>query len=457
MMIDGGSFRDKSGFVFQCENTLYRYIDDTYKHDYAFLKDTGLYDKLVEKELLVPHEEASLPDKVFLKPPFKIIKPEKVPFITYPYEWCFSQLKSAAILTLQIQNLAFEYGMSLKDASAYNVQFIQNKPVFIDTLSFERRQRPEPWGAYKQFCQHFLAPLALMARTDVRLSHLFTSFLDGIPLDLASKLLPRQSFLSPGLLFHIHLHSKHQKKYEKKHIKPKPYKDLSFKALIDSLQTIIERQNLPAFSSEWSDYYDDIHYSKESLESKIEIVDSFMDEAKPDSVWDVGMNTGFFSARCARRGIQTIGFDSDPICIEKRFKAMNSEDESSIFLPIVMDFTNPSSGIGWENQERMSLQQRGSADLILALAVIHHIVLSNNIPLDYVARFFSKLAKELIVEFIPAEDKMALSLTKNRKELPHEYSINAFRTKFNLYFQIVKEKKIEGSERVLFYMRLKNG
>ncbi|MCK4638399.1 MAG: hypothetical protein KAT33_03170, partial [Bacteroidales bacterium] len=187
-----GSFRDPSGFLFKENGKIYRRINKVYADDYEQLMFSGLYNKLVENHLLIPHIETELKsaDDDLL---YKIIQPELVQFISYPYEWSFSQLKDAALTTLNIQKISMEHGMSLKDSTAYNIQFWNGKPVLIDTLSFEKYKEGEPWVAYKQFCQHFLLPLVLMSYTDIRLNQLFRIYIDGIPLDLGAKLLPRKT------------------------------------------------------------------------------------------------------------------------------------------------------------------------------------------------------------------------------------------------------------------------
>ena len=206
------SFRDPSGFLFTRDGVLYRQVNQVYAEDYRKLMDSGLYAKLVKAGLLIPHTEVDI-EPANKKLAFKVLCPEYVPFISYPYEWSFGQLKDAALATLSIQKRALKAGMVLKDASAYNIQFQRGKPTLIDTLSFEIYQEGEPWVAYRQFCQHFLAPLALMAYQDVRLSQLLRVYIDGIPLDLASELLPARTRWNLGLATHIHLHARAQKRY----------------------------------------------------------------------------------------------------------------------------------------------------------------------------------------------------------------------------------------------------
>ena len=212
-----GSFRDPSGFLFWQNGSLYRQINIIYKDHYDRLMNSGLYEELTKTGLLIPHQEVDIePAQPGIA--YKIIQPERIDFISYPYEWCFSQLKDAALTTLRIQKKALDFGLSLKDASAYNVQFRKGKPVFIDTLSFESYHEGQPWIAYRQFCQHFLAPLALMSCKDIRLNQLLRIYIDGIPLDLASSLQPFRTRFSLSLLSHIHLHARSQKRFADKKV-----------------------------------------------------------------------------------------------------------------------------------------------------------------------------------------------------------------------------------------------
>ena len=211
-----GSFRDPSGFIFTVNDTLYRQVNHLYKEEYDLIMSSGLYDHLKKSKTLVAHQEVSLDLSPDPQIAYKVIKPDPIAFISYPYEWCFSQLKEAAILTLAIAKRSLAYGMSLKDASAYNVQFKNGRAIFIDSLSFEKYIEGKPWIAYRQFCQHFLAPLALMAYRDVKMNQLLRTNIDGVPLDIASKLLPLRTRLNFGLLTHIHLHAKSQQRFADK-------------------------------------------------------------------------------------------------------------------------------------------------------------------------------------------------------------------------------------------------
>ena len=207
-----GSFRDPSGFVYSRDGTLYRQINTSFRQRFEAFLASGLYDELVRDGLLVPHEQVGL-ELSATNDAFAVIRPQRVAFISYPYEWSFGQLQDAASLTLEIQERALARGFTLRDSSAYNVQFEGGRPVLIDTLSLEPLEEGKAWVAYKQFCEQFLLPLTLMSTRDVRCSTLLRSYLDGIPLDLGSRLLPRRTWLSPSSLLHIHLHALAQSRY----------------------------------------------------------------------------------------------------------------------------------------------------------------------------------------------------------------------------------------------------
>jgi hypothetical protein len=449
-MILPSSFRDPSGFLFFREGILYRQINQGYKDHYNHFIESGLYAELVAKNLLIPHQDVDiLPenhDRIF-----KVIKPLVIPFVSYPYEWSFSQLKHAALLTLQIQKISMEYGMTLKDASAYNVQYVKGKPIFIDTLSFECYQPGKPWTGYRQFCQHFLAPLALMKYTDIQLGLLLRVFIDGISLIMASSLLPKKTWLRAGILMHIHLHAISERKYADVHtpMQPRDVSKNSLLGLLDNLTTTIEKMNWLPTGTEWVEYYQDTNYSREAFEHKKEIVKHFLELIKPEMVWDLGANIGTFSRLASDNEIPTIAFDIDPACVELNYRKILQNNELNL-LPLLLDLTNPSPGIGWQNKERSSLIERGPVDTVLALALIHHLAISNNLPLDRIAEFFSKICDSLIVEFVPKTDSQVQKLLMNRKDIFNEYDEEHFEIIFKRFFTLEMKVNINGSERILY-------
>ncbi len=451
--MEHGSFRDQDGYLFWSDAKIYRRINVSYKKHYQFLMNSGLYDFLIKNYLLISHVEV---DNNWQYDCFKVIKPRLIPFISYPSEWSFSQFKDAALLTLKIQKIALSFGMILKDSSAYNIQFIDGKPIFIDTLSFEIYKKDEPWVAYRQFCQHFVSPLALMKYSDIRLQCLLNTFIDGIPLDLASSLLPRKTYLKLSILFHIHLHAKSQKAYENQVLNKNKIKSSfsqnSLLGLIDSLETGIKKINWNSGGTEWADYYNGNSYSLMGFESKKNIVSSFLDGCKLLDVWDLGANDGFFSRLAKDKGARVLSFDIDPSCVENNYLQVKKRKETNI-LPLLLDLTNPSGGIGWDNRERKALKDRGTADVILALALIHHLSISNNIPFLKVAKYFGELCCNLIIEFVPKKDKKVKKLLANREDVFTNYTQLDFENEFKKYFIIEAKKKIEDSDRILYLMR----
>ncbi len=448
------SFRDPSGFLFTKDGALYRQINKVFKEEYDALTKSGLFKTLVGEKLIIPHKEADL-QLAQTKDAYKVIKPERIPFISYPFEWCFSQLKDAALLTLRIQKEALEHNMSLRDASAYNIQFYQGKPILIDTLSFEKFNE-QPWVAYRQFCQHFLAPLTLMSYTDVSLNKLSQIYIDGAPLELASKLLPTRTRFKPSLLIHIHLHAASQKRYAGKGIKKesvaKKFSKRSFLGLIDSLEGAIQSLKWKPKGTEWADYYEgNLNYLPTSLRHKANLVDEYLDLVKPKNVWDLGANTGLFSRIASNKGILTVSSDIDPAAIEINYRTVKEKGETKI-VPILSDLTNPSPAIGWQNTERDSFLSRGPADTVLALALIHHLAISNNLPLETLAEFFSSLCQSLIIEFIPKEDSQVQKLLASREDVFPNYKQEGFEKEFARFFVIKRKENVKNSKRTLYLM-----
>ena len=449
------SFRDPSGFIFQHNGVLYRQINQRYRNDYDQLMNSGLYKKLVENTLLIPHTEVGQ-EMAVTADAFQVIQPEPVPFISYPYEWSFSQLKVAALTTLKIQKLALKFGMSLKDSSAYNIQFINGQALLIDTLSFELYQENTPWVPYRQFCQHFLAPLALMAYKDIRLSQLLRVFIDGVPLDMAARLLPFRSYFNIPVLLHLHLHARSQQHFKDKAVKQTNSKQgLSQNALmglLNGLENGVKKLRWDAQKTAWANYYQDDSYNAVGLQHKQQIIAQFLTRIKPKTVWDLGANTGLFSRIAGRQGINTVAWDIDPGAVDINYREIRRNKEPNL-LPLLLDLTNPSPAIGWHLEERMSITERGPVEMIMALALIHHLVIANNTPLIMVAQFLADLCSWLIIEFVPKEDPKVQRLLTSREDIFPDYTKAGFETAFKRCFAIEQTELIEDSTRILYLMK----
>jgi hypothetical protein len=453
------SFRDPGGFVFvDGSGELFRQINKIESANYELLMGSGLYDRLVAERSLIPHvEEPAHP--ALSEGVYKIIRPDRIRFVSHPFEWCFSQLRDAALLTLRIQRLALAHGMSLKDATAYNVLFAPEGPIFVDTLSFEPYREGEGWVGYRQFCQHFLAPLALVSRSDARLNQLLRVFIDGVPLDLASKLLPASTWIRPSLMAHIHLHARAQRRHAErpsaKGNRPRVSRT-GLIGLIDNLEATVQKLSWDPNRSEWAQYYAATNYSDSASAEKGRSVAEFIDRVRPATVWDLGANTGRYSQICADRGAFVVAFDADVGAVDLHYQACRGRQERRI-LPLILDLTNPSSAVGWAGRERPGVFDRGTPDAILALALIHHLAIGNNLPLPILAQFFAEMAVWLVIEFVPKDDSQVQRMLASRADIFPDYDKGTFERVFARHFELIRSEPVAGTERTLYLMKRRTG
>jgi len=448
------SFRDPSGFVFTRAGVLYRQVNRVFQQEFEAVTASGLYQELARDGLLVPHEAVPL-DLAATAEAATVLRPEPVRFLSYPYEWSFGQLRDAALLTLEIQERALAKGLTLRDASAYNVQFEAGRPLFIDTLSFEPRKEGAPWVAYRQFCEHFLVPLALMSRVDVDLASLLRTHLDGVPLELGARLLGGRSWLRPGLLFHVQLHAMAQRRYRDRapgaNVTARGVSVQTVQGLARSLRSVVQGLAWNPGGTEWSDYTSDNNYSAEAAGSKRELVAGMLRGRGARAVWDLGANTGEYSRAALAAAEHVVAFDLDPAAVERNYRRVRAEGERAI-LPLRMDLTNPSPALGWAHRERLSLEQRGPADALLALALLHHLAIGHNLPLERIAGFLAQLGRTLVIEFVPKSDSQVQRMLRSRPDIFPRYTREGFEAAFSGSFHIDAVTPVAGSERLMYLM-----
>lgn len=458
-----GSFRDPAGQVYIKDGEIYRCIFQTGKEDFEAAREAGIHDALIEAGLLLPHEVVDGERYASFGPATAVycLHHPRLPIISYPWEWPFSMLKDAALLLLDLMEKLIPLGFWLRDASAFNVQYNKDGLCMIDTLSVGRRISASPWLAYGQFCSHFLAPLALAAYRDIRLLSLWREYIDGFPLDLASKMLPFRRRLRPGIFMHLCLHAHMQGRSERKvRLRTsKPEKvpkvtDRGLIGLIGSLRRTIEGISWAAHSKIWKDYAEIRTYHEEDASLKAEYVDRTVRALQPNLVWDLGANTGEYSLIAASSGAFVVSIDGDPACTESLYQKVSSDRGAKRILPLTMNLANPSPGLGWDGRERLSLRDRGPADLLLALALIHHLVFRSCVPLSSIAECFAGLAHYLLVEFVPPTDPMVERLMMSRVELSHPYDLEVFKSSFGKYFHFMDQKVLRNG-RVIFLCRVK--
>ena len=454
MSRDEGSFRDPSGFVFEFGGKIYRQVAESYKADYDCLVASGLLAELWKKRWLVEHREVEHPcasqqgDECY-----KVLEVERVPFISYPYEWSFSQVRKAALLTLRIQQLALEHGLSLKDASAFNVQFIGSRPVFIDTLSFERHVEGAPWSGYRQFCTHFLGPLTLMSAVDPRIGQFWRSFIDGVPLDLTVKLLPWHRRIAPSNFLHLVMHSRYAKRYasDANRQKAATISTPKLKLLVEHLLGAIRKLKSKRTKTTWDAYYGNTNYTTDAMSAKEQLVTTLLGDCQGLTVWDLGANDGKFSKLAADAGAFCVAMDVDANCVERHFLKLSAERDERV-LPLFCDFSNPASALGWHHRERQSLTARGPADVSLALALVHDLAIGMNVPLPLIASFMGDCSKRLIVEFVPKEDSKVADMLSTREDIFPDYTKEGFEQAFTRVFNIISTHPIAGTSRCLYEM-----
>ncbi|MDX2199518.1 MAG: SAM-dependent methyltransferase [Phycisphaerae bacterium] len=457
-----GSFRDPSGFLVWRDGEIFRVVTRYYQREFEHATASGLFQSAIDAGLMLPFRLSEVsaaelaPGSLEASDAVAVLKPDRVPMITYPYEWSFSQLKDAAATTLRLHLLALKHGMLLKDASAYNIQFVDGRARHIDHLSFDPVSAHPAWPAYGQFCRHFLAPLLLMSRVDLSLGRLSVAHLDGVPLDLASRLLPWRSRLSPSTQMHIHMHARASEKYAASRgltgKSARRLSDRAFEAFATSLLETVERLKPLPQKTEWGAYYEDTNYSDAALDGKKALVRRFAERVAPRTIWDMGGNNGAFSRVVCDLARLVVCMDVDPRAVDENYRTCRQSKIGNI-LPMLVDLTNPSPAIGFANKERATLADRGQPDLVMALALIHHLAISNNLPLPYIAGYFASIAPALLIEFVPKSDSQVQRLLSSRPDIFPDYHETGFLDAFSSAFDVEKSQRIPGTERTLHLLR----
>ena len=450
------SFRDPSGYVFLDNKVLKRVVLPKYFTQYHALKKSGFYQKAMQHGLLIPHTESkSEKDSIELIP-------EEIPFISYPYEWSFNQLKDAALHTLKLQKYAVNNGFVLKDASAFNIAFHHGKTIFIDTLSFDFYTQDSPWKAFKMFVQHFLSPLVLAYYHGASILKLLQTHIDGIPLSLTSSLLPWKSKLSPMIYTNIHLLAKAELKYinqtGKKFNEVKVKKERHLNHL-DALYSFIQGLKINQ-QTEWGNYYDNIHYNDTSLTFKKNQISEWVSYLGVKTVVDVGGNDGTMVRSFHNNLDFAIVGDIDENAVDLNYQKIKEQMGSNI-IPLLLDILQPTPALGFNSKERFSIIKRLSKlnpDLTLALALVHHISLSGNVPFLKTAEFFARFSNYLIIEFPNRDDDMVQLLLNQKRDFKNHfdfYSVENFEKDFGVFFEIKKRVPIPKSNRILYQMEIK--
>ena len=454
------SFRDPAGQVYRIKDRVLRSVSEFGSPDYEFVRDSGLLPGLIASNRVIGIEEVS-PNKLgsCAGSAKYLLEHPALPFISYPYEWCFSALRSAALLQLDLLTEALEYDVTLSDASAYNIQFRGPEPIFIDALSFRRYRDGDYWTAHQQFCEQFLNPLLLTALQGVAFNAWFRGSLGGIRSEDLNRLLSWRQKVNWHVLTHVALPVRFQSSARKNtaahiaRIKARSLPRASFLQMIGGLRKwIAGLKPSKSTQSAWSGYAADNAYDPMAAEAKADFTRRYASTVKPAMLWDIGCNTGLYSEIALQAGArEAVGFDTDIGAVEAAF--VRATEKGLHFLPLVVDAADPSPGQGWLGRERKSLEARANADGLLAYAFVHHLSIGRNIPLPEVAAWLIGLAPQGVIEFVEKEDPMVRLMLRLRDDIFDDYRRDAFLAEVRNHAEIVETKEVVENRRLLVWYR----
>lgn len=446
------SFRDPSGFIYEKDGLVYRFVSTVYQAHFDLLISSGLADGLVKQKLLLPFTELN-ENHTGRNDWYKTLQPQQVPFFTYAWEWSFDQLKDAALTTISVCKNSLQKGMILKDATHTNIQFVDGCAKLIDTLSFEQYKEGEQWIAYRQFCECFLNPLIIAAHTGMEVHKLMLAYPDGVPASLAAQLLPFKTKLSPTVYLHVHLHARIAVKSATENTTKRKVTQKNIEQILQSLYDLIQSLKLPAKKTVWNNYYDETILSEQYLSEKKKVVSSLLSQISYSSVIDLGANEGEFSLLCNKEAlVVSADFDSD--CINSFYKTIKEQKLKNI-VPVVADLTYPSPAMGWMNKERPALFSRKKFDVCLALALVHHLSIAKNISFAQIAEFFAEVCDQLIIEFVPKTDPKVEEMLKWREDIFENYNEAEFEISFTGKFNLKQKLPVTNSKRTMYFFQKK--
>ena len=448
--LEPGSFRDKTSRVFYVDGQILRGLNAEALDAWTAFTSSTLYTQLVQEHKIPITQRAA--DQ---SPWAAVLQHEAIPFVSYPYEWPFGMLKDAAALQLELTRRALQVNLILKDATPYNIQWIGSRPIFIDVASFIPWTAGSAWVGYKQFCELFLYPLILQAYRHVPFQAWLRGSLDGIPVEDCRQIWTFRDLFRPGILKDVVLHSQlqHQFSQSQRALQPDLQKAGFSSELILSnvtrLEKLVNGLTWKRPQTEWSHYADIRRYPPEDYERKRKFVQTFARSKPRKQVWDLGSNTGDFSRLVAETADQVIAMEADDTVAEGFYQELRKENNLKI-LPLVMNLANPSTGAGWRGLERKALVDRGRPDLILCLALLHHLVISAHIPLDEWIHWLAALSSDLVIEFVSPDDPMTLGLLRNKAGRHDDYTQANFEKHLSAAYQIQETLTLCGGLRTVY-------
>lgn len=446
------SFRDPDAGIFIAGSRVLRALTREAAERYDAAREVVA---ALEKDGMVvrTRESAEAPPQGF----DRMLEHEAIPFVSYPYEWPFALLKRAALLHLDLHQRALKRGVTLTDASAYNVQFRGGHPVFIDIGSFRPYREGELWAAHRQFCEQFLNPLLLAARFGIAHHAWYRGALEGVPTAELAALWPASGWLSPRVLVHVLLPASAERTAKKRteaafeKIRKANLPKAGYAALLGQLRNWIAGLEPRGFgATQWSGYAEQRNYSAPDLEAKRRIVAEFASRYRPAMLWDLGCNDAEFTEVALTNGaISAIGFDADPGALE--LACARAERGGLDLLPLHQDAANPSPAQGWLGRERAALAGRAAPDAMIALAFEHHLAIGRNLPLEQVAEFLTGSAPRGLVEFVPKSDATVQRMLALKGDIFPGYSETAFAAALSTRARIVRTDALAGGRKLFWF------
>lgn len=467
--LEPGSFRDPESRVFYSGSDVLRAVSEDGRADFEALQATKLFERfqdeggLVRTELLP--DTSGIPGDLLAKPPAGVLKHELIPFVSYPYEWPFSMLKDAALLQLDLLLAALAEDLVLKDSTPYNVQFNGARPVFVDVGSFERMRDGEPWVGYRQFCMLYLYPLLLQSVKDVPYHAWLRGAIDGItPAQMRGVSSFRDRFRK-GFFTNVFLHAKLEARYAdkggevKEEVRRVMNKELVV-ANVKKMRKLVARLSWSPPQGVWVAYGEKNSYTGEDAARKDEFVREVATSQRWKLTWDIGANNGRYSQIAAEGSDYVLAVDYDQGPIELLYRSLRDASADTAgagkILPLTMNLADPSPGLGWRGLERKALPDRGSPDLVLALALVHHVTIAANVPVREFLSWLASLGTALVIEFPTREDPMVKKLLAPKRDGLHpDYEREFFERSLAEVFDVERRERLKSGTRLLYFARPK--
>lgn len=458
--VDAGSFRDRDGRIYHLDGRIIRGVSESALKEFQRLQETQFYADFLKSGRLVSSEFLDR-DQVPLPEPVKrhwagFIEHGRVPVISYPYERPFGMLRDAALLQLELVEAAVLEGMTLKDASPYNVQFIAGEPVFIDIASFETLPQGGTWTGYRQFCEMYLFPLMLQAYKGVEFQPLLRGRIDGIAIPTAARLFSWRDRFRPEVLTHVWLQAKLDRRYGetrsdlRSELKSAGFNRDLILANVRKLRKQLAKLEWEGEGSAWGGYEDFHNYSEQDRSLKASFVEQCVADSGANIVWDIGCNTGEYSLIAARHARLVLAMDQDQFAVERLYRRIRAECITSL-LPLVQDVADPSPDWGWRNRERSALAQRARPDLVLCLALVHHVVISANVPLGEFVGWLAELTEQVVIEYVSRSDEKVQTLLRNKEDKYSDYNRKSFELELERHFGNFERQTLQSGNRFLYW------